>query len=109
MPSRNELVPRRGSPGLLAKPQLLGIVPTWSYWNSPSWSPRIRLSFLICGGIAGLTIYGLGAATGLPIAAVYALIVLSGFLFFGLVERRVRATLAASREQKALPEQPERR
>lgn len=49
------------------------------------------------GTFAGAVLYALCTAAGPPVAAVYGLLVLSGVFFFGLLERRVRTKLAASR------------
>lgn len=98
MTTGNELSKRQAA-GLLSKPQRYGILPTWSYWNTPPWSSRLRVSVWACGGVAGIAGYILCRAFALPLSFVAVLLVLSGVLFLGLVERRVRAELAPPKKQ----------
>ena len=74
---------------LLAKPQALGIVPTFSFWTRRiTWKVQLPAILVALGATAGLAALGFGAGAGL-------LGVGSGLAALGLTERKVRAQMLA--------------
>lgn len=82
-----QIAPRSERPFLSAKPQRLGILPTWWFWKHKDNWKLVRALFAVVAGIAVVTV----SVLDLPPAVAGFLVSMTIYMGVGLLERHVRS------------------